>query len=84
MYISGPDSDHNGDPNGYYLYMEVSSRQGGEKARILVTPRFQGQQCSVSIRFVLCLILGFLKRQVAHLFFSFSSFFADELNLSYF
>ena len=40
--ILGPSADHNGNSNGYYLYMEVSGRQGGEKARILVTPRFQG------------------------------------------
>ncbi|PFX16283.1 Neurotrypsin [Stylophora pistillata] len=40
--FTGPSADHNGNRNGYYLYLEVSNRQGGEKARILVIPRFQG------------------------------------------
>ncbi|XP_067052699.1 deleted in malignant brain tumors 1 protein-like isoform X2 [Acropora muricata] len=39
---TGPSSDHNGNPSAYYLYMEVSGRQGGEKAAMLVTPRFNG------------------------------------------
>ena len=41
--IVGPSTDHLGSPYSYYLYMEVSGRQGGEKARILTTPRFQGK-----------------------------------------
>jgi len=48
--VTGPSSDHTGNPNAYYLYMEVSSRQGGEKARILVTPRFQGKSFFVVFR----------------------------------
>lgn len=39
---TGPSKDHNGNAGGFYLYIEVSGRQGGEKARMLVTPRFQG------------------------------------------
>ncbi|XP_020605209.1 uncharacterized protein LOC110044027 isoform X4 [Orbicella faveolata] len=39
---TGPSKDHNGNVGGFYLYIEVSGRQGGEKARMLVTPRFQG------------------------------------------
>ncbi|XP_068722638.1 deleted in malignant brain tumors 1 protein-like [Montipora capricornis] len=39
---TGPSADHNGNSSAYYLYMEVSNRHGSEKARILVTPRFQG------------------------------------------
>ena len=41
--IVGPSTDHLGSPYSYYLYMEVSGRQRGEKARILTTPRFQGK-----------------------------------------
>ena len=42
MFFLGPSKDHNGNVGGFYLYIEVSQRQGGEKARIVVTPRFQG------------------------------------------
>ena len=42
MFFLGPSKDHNGDVSGFYLYIEVSQRQGGEKARMVVTPRFQG------------------------------------------
>ena len=41
--IVGPSTDHLGSPYSYYLYIEVSGRHGGEKARILTTPRFQGK-----------------------------------------
>ena len=40
--LLGPSADHNGNAARYYLFMEVSGRLGGEKAKILVDPRFRG------------------------------------------
>ncbi|XP_031569217.1 uncharacterized protein LOC116303758 isoform X3 [Actinia tenebrosa] len=38
---TGPSQDHNGDASKYYIYINVAGR-AAEKAKIAVTPRFQG------------------------------------------
>lgn len=48
---TGPSADHN-KTDRYYLYIEVSGRQGKESARLVINPRFQGNHAGLcKVRF---------------------------------